>query len=86
MSEQLTPQDLKAIADETSGVTDGITFDDTTLDTPLRELGYDSLAVLEIVSAIQRKLKVQVPDEAIEEMRTARAILDYVNLTRAAVA
>ncbi len=76
---QFTLNDLTAIVHECSGVTDGQTLDDASLDQPLRELGYDSLAVLEIASRIQREFSLSIPDEAIDQMTTARAIIDYVN-------
>jgi acyl carrier protein len=70
---------LKTIVRECSGVADATALDGDILDQPLRELGYDSLAVLEIASRIQREYGLNIPDEAIDEMRTARSILDYVN-------
>jgi len=76
---QFTLEDLKVIVRESSGVTDGVSLDGDILDEPLRELGYDSLAVLEIVSQIQRDYRLDIPDEAIDEMKTARSIIDYVN-------
>jgi acyl carrier protein len=70
---------LKVIVQECSGVTDGASLDGDIIDQPLRELGYDSLAVLEIASRIQREYALNIPDEAIDGMKTARAIIDYVN-------
>jgi minimal PKS acyl carrier protein len=74
-----TLDDLTIIVQECSGMTDGATLDGDTVDRPLRELGYDSLAVLEIASRIQRTYALSIPDEAIDGMKTARAIIDYVN-------
>jgi act minimal PKS acyl carrier protein len=70
---------LKVIMQECSGVTEGKTLDGDILDQPLRELGYDSLALLEIASRIQRDYSLDVPDEAIDAMKNPRAILAYVN-------
>lgn len=49
------------------------------LDTPFTDLSVDSLAVLEVVTQIQDEFQVRVPDAAMEEMKTPRQILDYVN-------
>lgn len=74
-----TIDQLKTIFQECSGVPDGATLNGDIVDQELRDLGYDSLAVLEVVSRIQRDYDLSIPDEAIDEMKTARAILDYVN-------
>jgi acyl carrier protein len=74
-----TLAELKVVVHEASGVTDGVSLDESTLDETMRELGYDSLAVLEIASKLQRDFGIDMPDEAIEGMQTPRAILDYVN-------
>jgi acyl carrier protein len=74
-----TLDELKVVVHEASGVTDGVSLDESALDETMRELGYDSLAVLEIASKIQRDFGIDMPDEAIEGMQTPRAILDYVN-------
>lgn len=74
-----TLEHLKAILLACSGQPYDGTLDGDVIDTPLRDLGYDSLAVLEVASAIQREFGFAVPDEAIELMETSRAILDYVN-------
>jgi acyl carrier protein len=81
-----TLDDLKVIVQESSGISDGATLDGSILDQPLRDLGYDSLAVLEIASRIQREYALSIPDEAIDGMKTARAIIDYVNISLPAAA
>lgn len=55
------------------------------LDTPFPDLDFDSLAVLEITTRIQQQTGLAIPDEAIEDMKTPRAALDYVNQRLAAV-
>jgi len=77
-----TLDDLKVIMRESSGVTEGAEgaeLTEDTLDAPLRDLGYDSLAVLEIASRLQRDYRLSIPDEGIEQMKTARTVIDYVN-------
>jgi len=43
------------------------------------ELGYDSLAVLEIAGQIQRRFGVVVPDDAMTEMPTPAKAVEFVN-------
>ncbi|MGH4024650.1 MAG: acyl carrier protein [Pseudonocardiaceae bacterium] len=49
------------------------------LDRPFAELGYDSLALLELCGHVQRTFGVPMPDEAPQHMPTPRAALDYIN-------
>ncbi|MFG2194373.1 acyl carrier protein [Streptomyces sp. NPDC048639] len=77
--------DLKAIMSRCTGELDGRELTEADLATSFTEIGYDSLAVLEIASQIQREYDLQIPDEAIEEMDSPKAVIDYVNATLAAV-
>ena len=43
------------------------------------ELGYDSLAVLEIAGEIQRRFGVVMPDDAVAEMPTPAKAVEFVN-------
>jgi act minimal PKS acyl carrier protein len=70
---------LKQIMQRCSGVTEGVDISGDITDRPFREIGYDSLAVLEIASQLQRDFKMQIPDEAIEELQTPGDVLRYVN-------
>ncbi|MET7938188.1 phosphopantetheine-binding protein [Streptomyces sp. NPDC005322] len=49
------------------------------LDTPFTDLNVDSLAVLEVVTQIQDEFQLRIPDTAMDEMKTPRQVLDYVN-------
>jgi minimal PKS acyl carrier protein len=55
------------------------------IDASYEDLGFDSLAVLQLATRIQQALGVPFPDETVAEMVTPRHILDYVT-TRLAVA
>jgi act minimal PKS acyl carrier protein len=71
---------LRDIMSVSVGVEDDVYFDGDHLDAPFADLGFDSLALLELSSQIQRRFGVQIPDEAvIDEMRTPRAAVDYIN-------
>ncbi|MGC4769693.1 acyl carrier protein [Micromonospora sp. DT44] len=69
-----------------SGTVDDLA--ETDLDTPVAELGFDSLAMLEVASVVQREYGVPMPDEALDHMITARSTVAYVNarMTEAGVA
>jgi act minimal PKS acyl carrier protein len=54
------------------------------VDTSYEDLGFDSLAVLELASRIQQDMGVPFPDDAVAEMVTPRNVLDYVNQQNAA--
>ncbi|CAI4166209.1 acyl carrier protein [Streptomyces albidoflavus] len=77
--------DLKTIMSRSLGEVDGTELTEADLTTPFTEIGYDSLAVLEIASQLQREYGLQIPDEAIEEMDTPQAVIDYVNTSLAGV-
>ena len=46
--------------------------------TVISELGIDSLGMLEIVGAMERKLKIQIPDESLAGLQTVRDLLETV--------
>ncbi|MGR6316954.1 acyl carrier protein [Micromonospora soli] len=85
---QFTVHDLTRILRSCgdSGAVDALGEAD--LDTPVAELGLDSLAMLEVAGVVQREYGVPMPDEALEHMTTARSTVAYVNarLTEAGVA
>ncbi|MFE9457568.1 acyl carrier protein [Streptomyces californicus] len=82
MSSTMTFGDLKDIMSRCTGETEDLTEEHLGLD--FTEIGYDSLAILEIASQIQREYGLQIPDEAIEEMNSPQAVIDYVNNSLAA--
>lgn len=47
-------------------------------DTKLNELGIDSLGMLEIIGALERELKIQIPDEALTGLTTVRDLVSAV--------
>ncbi|MEV5985402.1 acyl carrier protein [Streptomyces sp. NPDC052051] len=75
----MTFDDLKQVI--TTAVGDGLAeeLEESRIAVAFTEIGYDSLAVLEIASQIQRQYGLKIPDEAIEEMDSPQAVLDYVN-------
>jgi minimal PKS acyl carrier protein len=71
--------DLRRVLEESVGVEDDLTFDGGNADTAFIDLGYDSLALLELASQVSRRYGVPIPDEAVHEMGTPQAAVDYIN-------
>lgn len=47
-------------------------------DSPITDLGIDSLAMLELVGSMERELRIRVPDEQLVGLRTVRQLLELV--------
>ncbi len=75
----ITLDDLIEIMRSSAGTEKAVTLDNEIADVPFTDLGFDSLAVLEIQSQIQLRHGIPMADESIEHMTTPRATLDYVN-------
>lgn len=74
-----TLADLKRILIEGSGAPEGVDLDADILDTEFDLLGYESLALLETASRIEREYGVSIEDSTIAEATTPRAFIDAVN-------
>ncbi|MFI5527154.1 acyl carrier protein [Kitasatospora sp. NPDC051853] len=48
-------------------------------DVAFDELGYDSLALLELASRVERAYGFRIPDGEFEQKETPRQVVDYVN-------
>lgn len=83
MSANMTFDDLKAVMSRCTGDVEELTPEN--LGAAFTDIGYDSLAVLEIASQIQREYRLQIPDEAIEGMNSPQDVIDYVNASLSAV-
>ena len=69
--------DLKKVMRESAGE-DGA-LDGDVLDSSFEELGYDSLALMETTSRIERALSVTLPEEEMADVSTPRDLLAFVN-------
>ncbi|MEU9507194.1 acyl carrier protein [Micromonospora sp. NPDC048170] len=76
---ELTLEDLKRILRVAGGEDDPETLDGDILDVSFADLGYDSLAMLETVSRIEREFGTSLPDELVPDMPTPRVALDTIN-------
>lgn len=74
-----TVDELRLVMKECAGEDDEIQLDGEILDERFEELGYDSLAVLETASAMERRYGIELPDDLVGEAETPRAFLDLVN-------
>jgi acyl carrier protein len=79
MSQKFTLDDLRELMRACAGVEEDIDLDAAIDDVEFEELGYDSLAVLEVASHVQRKYSVPMPDECTEYMKTPRLAVEYIN-------
>ncbi|NDL56873.1 acyl carrier protein [Phytoactinopolyspora mesophila] len=83
MSEQeATIDGLKQILREVAGQADGVDLEGDILDRTFEELGYDSLALLETGSRLERAVGVKLDDSTLNEVQTPRELLAAVNENR----
>ncbi|BCY13445.1 acyl carrier protein [Actinoplanes sp. L3-i22] len=71
--------DLKRILSEGSGTPEGADLDADILDAQLSDLGYDSLALLETASRIEREYTIVVDETVLDATLTPRTLLELVN-------
>ncbi|MFD8526730.1 acyl carrier protein [Streptosporangium canum] len=79
-----TLDDLKEVMRACAGVTESVDLDSDIADVTFEDLGYDSLAVLEMAAKLQNHLGVVIPDDVAEQLPTPRALAEYVNVRLAA--
>jgi minimal PKS acyl carrier protein len=77
--QQFTAEDLTMIMRNCAGMAASAQLNGTELDETYADLGYDSLAVLEIQAQIQQQYGIRVGDEATDHMPTPGATVSYVN-------
>lgn len=75
----LTIDEFKNIMQAVAGDYAAVDLSGDIADTPLADLGYDSLAVLEIASVVQQRYGLSVPDDCTERMTTPQAAVTYLN-------
>jgi acyl carrier protein len=78
-SKTLDLADLTRLLRESAGEEEGVDLDGDVLDTEFTELGYDSLALLQVIGRISREYGIEVPDDAAAEAETPRALLELIN-------
>ncbi|MEV0012834.1 MULTISPECIES: acyl carrier protein [unclassified Streptomyces] len=82
----VTLADLTRMLRESAGEEEGIDLDGDVIDTPFMELGYDSLALLQVIGQIQREYGIEIPDDAVVDAETPGALLALINAGAATAA
>ncbi|ORT56567.1 acyl carrier protein [Streptomyces sp. CB03238] len=80
----VTLTDLTRMLRESAGEEEGIDLDGDVIDTPFIDLGYDSLALLQVIGQIQREYGIVIPDDAVVDAETPGALLALINAGQAA--
>jgi act minimal PKS acyl carrier protein len=78
-SGEFTIEDLRRILHEAAGEGDGADVGITTLDIEWDQLGYESLALLETGSRIEREFGIKLDDSTLFDAVTPRTLIDAVN-------
>lgn len=77
--ERLELTELAVLLREAAGGDEGTVLDESTLDTSFLDLGYDSLALLQVTGVVERDHDVMLDEEALADAQTPRQYLDLVN-------
>ncbi|MFD5427827.1 acyl carrier protein [Streptomyces sp. NPDC127084] len=80
----VTLADLTRMLRESAGEEEGVDLDGDVIDTPFMDLGYDSLALLQVIGQIQREYGIEIPDDAVVDAETPRALLALINADQTA--
>jgi act minimal PKS acyl carrier protein len=79
VAEPFTIEDLKRFMRESAGEDEQLNLDGEVLDRTFEELGYDSLALMETTSRIERELEVALPEDELAGIATLRQYVGFVN-------
>ncbi|NGO67598.1 acyl carrier protein [Streptomyces boncukensis] len=74
-----TTKQLVDLLRECAGEDEAVDLDGDILDLAFTDLGYDSLALFNTVSRIERDYAVELPEDVVGEAGTPRQLLDLVN-------
>lgn len=77
---EFTQRELAEKLQECAGESEGVELDSAAaLDVPFIDLGYDSLALLQVTGVIKREYGVELSDDAVVEAETPRLLLKMIN-------
>lgn len=76
---QITISDLQTIMRQCAGEAEDALPLEEAPDRPFEELGYDSLALLETYSRIERDHGVELYEDEVGAINTAQELVDFVN-------
>ena len=71
--------DLVRVMRAAAGEDESVNLEGNILDLSFSELGYDSLAVMETASRVEREFGVNLPEETMASIETPKEFLDVVN-------
>lgn len=77
--QEFTLDDLRRILRASAGAEEGVDLDGDILETRFGELGYDSVALLETQSHIEREYAIRLEDNTLTATLTPRELLATVN-------
>ncbi|MFG2087275.1 MULTISPECIES: acyl carrier protein [unclassified Spirillospora] len=75
---RFTVDDIRRILRDCAGEPDSVSLEDDIGAISFEQMGYDSLAVLEMAARIQQEFLVAIPDETVSELPTPDAVVGYV--------
>jgi act minimal PKS acyl carrier protein len=76
----LSIDQLLQVLSECSGDEQALAQGDDILDREFEVLGYDSLVLLETSAQLKHRYDIDIPEDAIRDLKTPRAVLEYVNV------
>lgn len=68
-------KELNKIASENNV---SIKISDSTMNKTIKELGADSLQLLELVMSVEEKFKITLPDEELSQIKTANDLIETI--------
>jgi act minimal PKS acyl carrier protein len=77
--EKFTVADLARIIRAAAGEDESLDLDSKILEHSFTDLGYDSLAVMETASRVEREFDVLIPEEEMVDIETPRQFITLVN-------
>ena len=79
MAQTIDREVLTRLLRESAGVEEGVDLEaEGVLDTPFVEIGYDSLALLQVTGRIRREYGIDLPDDAVSDAETFRSLLEMI--------
>jgi act minimal PKS acyl carrier protein len=78
-AKEFTLDDLRRILRDAAGADESVDLDGDILDTEFEALSYESLAVLETGSRIEREYGISLDEDVLSINHTPRALIEVVN-------
>lgn len=78
--QEFTLQELFELTRDRAGEPEDRELDADVVDVVFERLGYDSVALLEVLSEIRHRFGIELADETMHRRRTPREVLDAVNV------